>query len=213
MFSFFKRYTFFVFILVQVSFLWGQEDVSLSVVWQENKAYTFNNETVFAPSIEGQVLSNGKPNFYWTKKMKSGNFNVVLNDFQFYPAPKEDLLFLNRFGFIVKETFDFEAKVTSAGTENYAVANFFPYIKVNGVTQRISSVQFSINSGSSNKIVKDFATNSVLANGSGTWVKIAVTQDGIYKIDKTFLEGCGISTDGLDPNSLNIFGNGDGRLP
>ena len=213
MFSLLKRYTFFVFILVPVSILWGQEDVNLSIVWQENKAYTFNNETVFAPSIEGQVLSNGKPNFYWTKKMKSGNFDVVLNDYQFYPAPKEDLLFLNRFDFDVKESFVFEAKVTSAGIENYAVANFFPYIKVNGVIQRISAVQFSINSGVSKKIVKDFATNSVLANGSGTWVKVSVTQDGIYKIDKTFLESCGISTSGLDPNSLNIFGNGDGRLP
>lgn len=213
MFSFLKRYTFFVFILVPVSILWGQEEVNLSVGWQENKAYTFNNETVFAPSIEGQVLSNGKPNFYWTKKMKSGNFDIVLNDYQFYPAPKEDLLFLNRFGFDVKETFVFEAKVTSAGIDNYAVANFFPYIKVNGVIQRISAVQFSINSEASKKIVKDFATNSVLSNGSGTWVKLSVTQDGIYKIDKTFLESCGISTSGLDPNSLNIFGNGDGRLP
>jgi nucleoside-diphosphate-sugar epimerase len=47
-----------------------------------------------------------------------------------------------------------------------------------------------------------------LKDGSGIWYKIAVPKDGIYKIDKAFLESCGILTAGLNPNTINIFGNG-----
>jgi hypothetical protein len=55
-------------------------------------------------------------------------------------------------------------------------------------------------------------TNSVLT--SGTIVKIAVTQTGIQKIDKTFLENkLGIATAGLNPKHLRLFGGRGGRLP
>ena len=52
---------------------------------------------------------------------------------------------------------------------------------------------------------------SVLA--AGNWYKIAISADGIYKIDKQFLENCGINTTSLNPNSIHIYGNGDGLLP
>lgn len=54
-----------------------------------------------------------------------------------------------------------------------------------------------------------YVTTSVLA--SGNWYKIAVTQSGFYKIDKTLLQNIGISTTGLDPRNLRIYGNG-GKL-
>ena len=60
---------------------------------------------------------------------------------------------------------------------------------------------------------KDFAANSVLSEGSGTWYKISVTRDGIHRIDKSFLESCGINTSNLNPAHIHIYGNGDGKLP
>lgn len=56
-----------------------------------------------------------------------------------------------------------------------------------------------------------FTTNSVLS--SGDWYKIGVTQNGIYKINKTFLNNIGINTTNLDPKKLQIFGNGGKMLP
>ena len=43
--------------------------------------------------------------------------------------------------------------------------------------------------------------------------KIAISEDGIYKLDKQFLENCGINTTNLNPNSIHVYGNGDGVLP
>lgn len=54
-------------------------------------------------------------------------------------------------------------------------------------------------------------TTSALANG--IWYKIQLTEDGIHKIDKRFLEAIGIKTNSIDPRNIRIFGNGGGMLP
>lgn len=53
--------------------------------------------------------------------------------------------------------------------------------------------------------------NSVLAEGE--WYKISITNDGVYRIDKTFLETLGVDAASLNPNQLNIYGNGGELLP
>jgi hypothetical protein len=40
-----------------------------------------------------------------------------------------------------------------------------------------------------------------------------VQKDGIYKIDKNFLESCGVNTINLNPAHIHIYGNGEGVLP
>jgi hypothetical protein len=91
----------------------------------------------------------------------------------------------------------------------------FPYITKAGVYHRVT--KFTIHQtpllDNSLYATKSFKNASVLKDGSGFWYKINVPKDGIYKIDKAFLESCGISTTGLNPNSINIFGNGEGVLP
>ena len=64
---------------------------------------------------------------------------------------------------------------------------------------------FSISSKSEEK------TSSVLA--SGNWYKVAVQQDGVYKITHTNLSDLGINTSNLSCNKIRIFGNGGGMLP
>ncbi len=62
------------------------------------------------------------------------------------------------------------------------------------------------------KSLNSYAANSVLS--SGTWYKVSVNADGIYKIDYNFLK----KTLGVDPSTVNInklaiFGNGGGMVP
>ena len=53
--------------------------------------------------------------------------------------------------------------------------------------------------------------SSVLA--SGNWYKFSVDTTGVFKIDKNLLEQIGISTNGLNPKNVQIFGNGGALLP
>lgn len=49
---------------------------------------------------------------------------------------------------------------------------------------------------------------------SGAWYKLAVLEDGPYKIDRAFLQQMGIAVDDLDPRKLAIYGNAhNGALP
>lgn len=53
--------------------------------------------------------------------------------------------------------------------------------------------------------------NSVLA--SGDWYKFAVDTTGVFKIDRNVLQQIGVSTNGLNPKKIHIYGNGGQLLP
>ena len=54
-------------------------------------------------------------------------------------------------------------------------------------------------------------SNSALAEGS--WYKLAVAEDGVYKLDYKFLRDIGIDPSAIDPQHIKIYGNGGGMLP
>ena len=56
------------------------------------------------------------------------------------------------------------------------------------------------------------SNNSILSNGK--WIKIGVTESGVYKIDKNFFLDNDLSIENIDPNRIQIFGSGyNGSLP
>ena len=54
-------------------------------------------------------------------------------------------------------------------------------------------------------------SNSPLS--SGQWYRIAVVEEGIYKLDYDFLSDLGINPIAVDPSRIKIFGNGGQQLP
>lgn len=57
----------------------------------------------------------------------------------------------------------------------------------------------------------DTVKNSVLATGD--WYKVRITQNGVYKLDKSFLSSIGINTSSIDPQNLAVYSNIGGMLP
>ncbi len=55
-----------------------------------------------------------------------------------------------------------------------------------------------------------YAANSVLLTGN--WYRIAVKQEGIYKVDIPLLTALGIATTNLSSASIRLYGNGGGML-
>jgi len=53
--------------------------------------------------------------------------------------------------------------------------------------------------------------NSIL--NQGTFYKLSVTNEGVYKIDQAFLESLDISLSSVNMNNIRIYGNGGGMLP
>ncbi len=55
------------------------------------------------------------------------------------------------------------------------------------------------------------AASSVLSAGS--WYKVAVNADGIYKLTYEQLQELGMNVDAIDPRKIRVYGNGGGMLP
>lgn len=84
-----------------------------------------------------------------------------------------------------------------------------------GLLEKLISFDLNIqinNSGDlRNTQSRVYSPHSVLA--AGTWYKISVSQDGVFKMDKNFLTTLGIDVTTIDPRNIKIFGNGGGMLP
>ncbi len=92
----------------------------------------------------------------------------------------------------------------------------FPWVKdtLSGVLFKIESFRIRIEAESparSERIMRTTdAASSVLATGN--WYKIAVTEDGIYKLDYAFLEELGMDPGNIDPEHIQLYGNGGAML-
>ena len=187
----------------------------VNIEWLESKTITYDNKTFIIPTIKNQVLDGNKPNFYFRKPVGS-NFkaDLALEVLSTIDATSSDISYLSS-QFLKVESEQYDLNVVSNRTERSIVLSLFPFIKQNGVVKRITSVKI-IQSNVSNGMQfqpKSFAPSSVLKSGSGSWYKISVKNDGIHKIDRSFLENCGIDVTSLNPDHIHIYGNGDGRLP
>ena len=60
-------------------------------------------------------------------------------------------------------------------------------------------------------IAQDNVYHSVLSEG--TWYRLSVAQEGVYKLDYSTLKAMGVNMGSLNPNQIRIFGNPSGALP
>ena len=205
----------FLSIFLMVNIVIGQTTEILILDWQKEKRLHQGDQSILVPHIKNQNMDGNRPNFFWRKELR-GNSNYstsfVLESTE--PATAVEIAYLSSQGITVNQlTYDFG--ISKANEKRHATLNLFPFVRQNNQIVRIKSIKLKVGKGEMENYLatKDFVANSVLQNGSGVWYKIRVDKDGIYKIDKTFLEECGIDLVGLNPQHIHIYGNGDGKLP
>lgn len=193
---------------------YSQESRTFSINWSTPQLNTFNGVDTYVPVFEGQIFSENIYFQHIEEVAPKTNASFELESFQTAPAHDHEIKYIERHGYKVSNTPVFEAAVTNGAHKRLAMINIGAFVLKNNTIHRITS--FSVKQTSipfvQNYQAKSFATESVLRPGSGSWYKIAVTQDGIYKIDRQFLSSIGINVNTLNPQHINIYGNGDGRL-
>jgi hypothetical protein len=108
-----------------------------------------------------------------------------------------------------------KAEIKRGGKEKFAVATVFPFRKTPSGIERLLS--FEIEFVPDNQPVPSSrqwsrkSGSSVLSGGD--WYKVATADDGIYRITYQDLQGMGVNMANLDPNKINIYGNGGHQLP
>jgi len=110
----------------------------------------------------------------------------------------------------------FEVSVVSklARNKSLEVLSFNPLVNQNGIIKRIVSFDLKKNNNS-RRSAKNFTvpnrTSSVLA--SGQWKRFEIDKTGVYKVTAQFLESIGLNLNGVNPETIKIYGTGGKPLP
>ena len=188
------------------------QDFKINIDWQAPDLVEFDGKEYSLPKFTGVAYDNGKPLIFHKINLKSSNKKVKTVSFETGKCLNTEAQFLKKMGFQVTNDLQMDIKVTHAGRDQFLVVSGFPFIVKNGIIQKITAVNISCEN-ILNSTPKDFALESVLRPGTGEWYKISVINDGIHKVDHDFLNSIGINVEGLNPNHVHIYGNGDGMLP
>jgi hypothetical protein len=142
-------------------------------------------------------------------------FSASINDAVFEPLTDEENLFIKNPASIT-ENIQIACAVAYSKKQPYGRISFLPFRKNNstGKYEKLTAfnlrISYTEEQKSQNRTVATYAANSVLE--SGTWYKIAITNDGIHKLSYAFLQSLGINMSTINPQNIRIYGTG-GQLP
>jgi hypothetical protein len=213
--NFFSLFT--LLLIVGFAFSQKEEQIIIELEWgSAPSTFTvYESEPRAIPNLKNSVY-NGTNLIYlkqWERSI-GVDWNFTLETFAHQAASNEDKKFIIDHNILPSEVIQFNLKNNRIREKGVASLELNPFILVSGEIRKISSVNFNLaKSPSSQMKSNNFAENSVLANGSGDWYKIKVTSDGVHRLDYNFLKNIGVDVDNLNPNHLNIYGNGFGKLP
>ncbi len=143
------------------------------------------------------------------------NFSALLKNSVFEPLSDQETAYIKDPS-KVSEQIHISSNVLTAKKKLYGVVSFIP-IRKNSATGKIEKlVSFELSIVPANELksgarsVHTYASNSVLQ--SGTWYKIALSTNGIYKLSYSFLQGMGIDVTSVNPQNIRVYGNGGKAL-
>ncbi|MEZ4928863.1 MAG: type IX secretion system sortase PorU [Chitinophagales bacterium] len=185
------------------------QQVSELINWNL-QTYNPNTKSYQQSFKEAAIDNNSVPFITKTYSINGNNANVSFNDLQFEKFNNQNI---DKTG--LKSNIFFKTDVVSIKKENYASVSFCP-LRINPITGEIEklvsySVDVQSNYTNQPKGAKSTKPNSILASGS--WYKINVANDGIYKIDHEFLTTNNITNGNINFNSFGVFGQAMGLLP
>ncbi|NEN22808.1 type IX secretion system sortase PorU [Cryomorpha ignava] len=196
----------------------AQQRENTTIKWSEEfSSYTLNGSEITVPecTICEQIEENAYAPYYLGKfELGKGMVatDVSITPIDFIEKAARGKVLSPGIPSSVNEGFEWSVKEERG--INYLLYKFPAALKFGSNSVKlISSFKLNMKQNRISTRAKSasFVNNSVLAQGE--WYKIGVAEDGMYKITKSDLQTLGIDVDVLNPQSLNIYGNGYGQLP
>lgn len=146
----------------------------------------------------------------------AGNVHISLINTYYEPLPAADAAILQSAA--LPAEINVRQLIHEVKKQMQGGISFIPLRKnaFTGEVERLVSFDIQLSAATFNQ-AESSATNffpktkSILQ--TGTWFKIAVTNDGIYKLSYDFFKQHGIDVIALNPKNIRIYGNGGGMLP
>lgn len=192
-----------------------QDEKVISVQWPEAKTLAFSD--LCCAGCYPDASKDGIPYVSRTFLFdgKSSSAGVSLTDVRVRSvAPEEVPAEMLRW---LTDDFQPSCRITYGSELAYAVVEFVPMRRAAGgrMVELLEEAGVMLSPGQGGGDNRNrglsFADHSVLAEG--TWFKIGIGKDGIYKIDKPLLQSLGVDVASLNPQQINVYGNGGELLP
>lgn len=208
-----------LFVLFAMPFMGKAQSKSVNIYWggASTANETFGDKTAAMSSndlaLERLKLQMDKSTVQYTTQWKDAAFadqnSLTVSNVRFGPVSSEELKNITPEALPKKLVYNIAS--TMARDILYTIFSISPIINNNGSYQKVLSFDVNYKYGPQNRNNPPALTNSVLA--SGQWFKFRVEKSGVHKLDKNFLNSLGMNTDGIDPRSLKVYGNGGQSLP
>ena len=143
------------------------------------------------------------------------NFNADITNATFEPLTDAETVLVNN-SKLIDNSITVKTTVSVIRKQSIGTLSFIPLRKnvLTGKIEKLVSFDLSIKPYPSEKSVgrsvHTYASHSVLQTGK--WYKIAIANDGIYKMSYSFLQSIGLDMSTLNPENIRIYGNGGGML-
>lgn len=177
----------------------------------EGMGFTFEGASFPNPDVD---LPHFSQTFRCNFRSASASFSVQSTEFA--PVPQKWIAYLERQP--VPSEISWKAAVKKGGDgfyfslkcipirKNPATNKYERLVGFSGVANPTGPAFSSISSRTGT-----YAENSVLSEGE--WYKVAIAEDGIHRIDRSFLSELGVNVNEVNPQQINIYGNGGEMLP
>ncbi|MFM7388828.1 MAG: hypothetical protein ACKO5L_11800, partial [Bacteroidota bacterium] len=197
--------------LIVHGFVVHAQQFDYTIPWTSDQPISREGIVYQVPTIANIIPATGIPQFSRVENLKSVNYTSAIQITSWEPVNASIESYFESIGHHPSNQPDISAIVTREDKNPRLSIVCNPYFFKDGLLHKVLSFQVNLMHLPPKPITKDFAATSVL--NQGNWYKIAITSDGIYKIDKSLLNALGITTQGLNPNHIHVFGNGEGSLP
>jgi len=187
--------------------------------WKEiGNDNTVINSNVSYLDFDGAVLNlpSPLPVYSFIAKLpasKNAVEKVQLKNQVYTKLSNEEELLISKLNITDNPKINFE--IVTEKKIRFAKISIVPIKKSgNGFEKLISfdvETYFTNDNSASRNMANSYAANSILA--SGTWYKVGVTKDGIYKVNASFLKKLDADITTINPQNIRVYGNAGKQIP
>ena len=206
-----RKFLLFFICFLSIPTLLTAQLIEVSLIWDTPMTHPLTGQTqesfkeAFFQERTGYI-----PNYHYSIDVPNQNYTAVLSDFNFEPYTGE---FPNREK--LKQEVQLQTAIGIAQKKSSISISGIPLRRNAGTGAIEKLVSFKVELASKLtpvfKSLKSTKTESVLNNGS--WHKISVPGDGVYKIDFPFLQTNSLTNSALSFSQVGVFGQAMGILP
>lgn len=194
------------------------QDYVVELEWSDKPAEVSTEVgAIKYPDLKNGVFDGNSLYFLqrWKRKNVNVKWEMEVDEVTLVSTNAFERKFIEEHGIVVKSNPSYTYKNHKAMGKPILSIELNPFVEDNGEIKKISTIVFKKKEIQvyQTKSDHEFAENSVLRSGSGDWYKIRVEENGMYILSYSFLQSIGVNVDALNPDHLNVYGNGFGRLP